>query len=43
MTPAQTFALSHPVYDPTRDILPGHGRMLNARASMLLTVNIGQE
>jgi hypothetical protein len=37
------FALAHPVYDPERDMLRGHGWRPTPRTSAMLTVNIGQE
>lgn len=41
--PHARFALDHPVYDPTADILPGHTRLVAPAVSACLTVNIGQE
>lgn len=37
------FALSKPVYDPLVEITPQHGWMHDRLASVMLTVNIGQE
>lgn len=37
------FALSHPVFDPIKQILPGHGWLLKPDLSVVLTVNIGME
>ncbi len=37
------FALSHPVYDPERQILPQHTTMVDRNVSACLTVNIGME
>jgi hypothetical protein len=38
------FALAHPVYEPQRDIVPGHyWRVGSSALSACLTVNIGQE
>jgi hypothetical protein len=37
------FALAHPVYDPKRDIVPGHHWWVDRRMSAGLTVNIGME
>lgn len=38
-----TFALSHPVYDPERQIVPGHTTLVARGVSAGLTVNIGME
>lgn len=37
------FALAHPVYDPERQIVPGHYWVADRHVSACLTVNIGQE
>lgn len=37
------FALAHPVYDPQRQIVIGHGWRPDARTGAMLTVNLGQE
>lgn len=37
------FALAHPVYDPEREIVPGHFWLVERDVSAGLTVNIGQE
>jgi len=36
------FALAHPVYDPERDMIPGHWWQAG-KLSYCLTVNIGME
>jgi len=42
-SPMATFALEHPVYDPTTQILPGHHKRMDRLVSAGLTVNIGME
>lgn len=37
------FALTHPVFDPVKQIRPGHFWMETPRFSAGLTVNIGME
>ena len=37
------FALAHPVFDPFRDIRPGHAWYAERLISALLTCNIGME
>lgn len=37
------FALAHPVFDPERQILPGHTTIVDRNVSACLTVNIGME
>jgi len=37
------FALAHPVYDPDKHIVAGHGWMIEPDVSALLTANIGDE
>jgi hypothetical protein len=37
------FALDHPVYDPQRQIIPGHYWRIAHDFSACLTVNIGQQ
>ena len=37
------FALAHSVFDPERQITPGHGWWVDRRATALLTCNIGME
>jgi hypothetical protein len=37
------FALAHPVYDPERQIILGHGWVVERLVSAFLTVNIGDE
>lgn len=41
MTPYVAFALAHPVYDPTTQILQGHYFRASDGISACLTVNIG--
>lgn len=37
------FALQHPVFDPARQIVPGHSWRAGDTVSACLTVNIGEE
>jgi hypothetical protein len=37
------FALAHPVYDPAKQILPGHFWIIDGETTGGLTVNIGLE
>jgi hypothetical protein len=37
------FALAHPVFDPTTQIIAGHYWRAGDRVSACLTVNIGEE
>jgi len=37
------FALTHPVFEPERDIMGHHGWVVDRSTSALLTVNIGME
>ena len=37
------FALAHPVFDPLKQIVAGHTRLINHEVSACLTVNIGME
>jgi hypothetical protein len=37
------FALAHPVFDPRRDIVPGHWWVVGRGVTGCLTVNIGEE
>jgi hypothetical protein len=37
------FALAHPVFDPERQIVRGHGWMVDPLLSAVLTCNIGME
>lgn len=37
------YALAHPVFDPTTQIVTGHQWMITPTVSALLTVNIGME
>ena len=37
------FALAHPVFDPERQIIPGHYWRTDTNVSACLTVNIGME
>lgn len=37
------FALAHPVFDPERQIIPGHYWLEERDVSACLTVNIGME
>jgi hypothetical protein len=37
------FALAHPVFDPVRQIVPGHYWRAGDTVSACLTVNIGME
>jgi hypothetical protein len=39
----RAFALAHPVYDPTSQIVKGHSWMIDREVSGVLTVNIGDE
>jgi hypothetical protein len=37
------FALAHPVFDPMKQIIPGHSWMAERFISATMTVNIGME
>jgi hypothetical protein len=37
------FALAHPIYDPPRDVRPGHYWQAEREVSAGLTCNIGEE
>ena len=37
------FALAHPVFDPMKQIVPGHYWLADHSTSACLTVNIGME
>lgn len=39
----KAFALAHPVFDPQKQILTGHGWPIDRHTSGVLTVNIGME
>jgi hypothetical protein len=43
MTPHARFALDHPVFDPTKQIVPGHYWRADRDVSAALTCNIGME
>jgi hypothetical protein len=43
MNQKATFALAHPVFDPEKQILPGHTTLVSRLVSACLTINIGME
>jgi hypothetical protein len=43
MHPQARYALYHPVFDPPRDMGPGHAWLAAPLVSAQLTVNIGEE